>query len=471
MAGIGFELRKLFRGNSLLSKIRGVLYASATTIGPLLIFLLLLLAVNLCIRFFGLDTADQLFFSSAFQYLFVLAVLVSCTLNTIVSRYTSDMIFEKKEDRICDALYGSVFLSAVGCALFMLPICLLLWLEYGRPLLFLCGYYLLSILAGVTYTIMTFVSTIKEYKRVTFAFGSGILVAVAVYAALFFLAGWPVMESMIYAILAMFFVINLFLLTSVISFFPKGRGKYFAFLRYFAHYPFLFLSGFLYIVGLYTSNLVYWFFSDDISVTVDLFHVAPPYDMAMFLALLVNITGTVIFTIKVETQVYEKYKLYVTAIANASFAVIEKTRKNLMNTVDTQLFFIYEVQLVITTFLSCLGILFFPMLGLGGMVLDFFLLLGLAVYCIFSMYFTIVFLYYFDDQWGAFVSAALFFVVTLVLSFVFLGLGTAYYAVAPVAGAVAGWVFAFVRLKFFLKHINAHLFCRGYLGDPEGEKA
>ena len=100
------------------------------------------------------------------------------------------------------------------------------------------------------------------------------------------------------------------------------------------------------------------------------------------------------------------------------------------------------------------------MFGLGGLTLDFFLVLGIAMFVIFSMYFTVVFLYYFDDQVGSCGATAIFLCVTIIASIIALKLGTAYYAVAPLIGGLAGWIYAFARLRNFLKDVNARLFCK-----------
>jgi uncharacterized membrane protein len=146
-------------------------------------------------------------------------------------------------------------------------------------------------------------------------------------------------------------------------------------------------------------------------------------------------------------------------VNSANYAGIEKVKNNMVNTININLFFVYEIQLIITIILICLCILVFPILGIGGMQADFFLLLGIGYYAIFSMYYTIVFLYYFMDQQGAFIATALFLTVTVLAAIAALRLGSEYYAVAPLAGAVVSWIYAFLRLKYILKDITANIFC------------
>lgn len=458
MAGIGIELRKIFKKNSVFAGIRGAAFAALATIGPTITFILLLLAIRLFMGVAGVGEKEQHFFSSACLYLFVMATMVSAMLNTISARFTADRIYEKKEEYIPSAMYGTVCLSVFVSALCCFIMCALLYVRYHVGLRFLSGYYLFGIMITVTYTAMTFISAIKEYMKITGAFLSGIISA-CILCGILYLYGLPVILCILYGLTVGFFIINVMLIYFVLSYFRESNRRFFAFTAYYRKYPLLFLSGVLYIIGLYITNIIYWFLSD-ISETVTIFHVAPAYDMATFMAIVVNLPATVIFVVKVETDIFMIYKKYVSAVNYAGYEVIEKYRDIMCNTISVQLFFVYEVQLIITVILTCLSVFLFPLIGLGGLTLDFFLLLGIGYYGIFSMYFTIVILYYFDDRKGSFLAAGAFFAVTLLAALLAVRLGIGYYAVAPLAGSLAGWACAFVRLRTVLKNINARLFCR-----------
>ena len=468
MAGIGFELRKVFSKNSIISKIRGIVFATMTTIGPTIIFLFLLLGIHFTIDKLGVSQIDKDFFSSALLYIFIGAIIISSALNTITSRFTSDMLFENKEEYVPSALFGSIFIAALLSTVWGLFITLTLYLNRDQPgysqynisLEFVVALFLFCVMIAITYTTMTFISTIKEYAKITKAFALGILGSFLLFFLFYFGLHFTIITSIMWAMALGFLIINIIIVYYIISFFNFSSDKCFAFLAYFRKYPMLFFSGVFYIAGLYIANILYWFFST-IKEQVAMFHVAPTYDMASFIAILANLSAVVIFTVKIETQFFEKYKRYVTSLANASYATIEKTRKVMENTLTVQLFFIYEVQLIIEIILSCLAIIIFPYIGLGQEILDFFLILGMAVFCIFSMYFTVVFLYYFDDQFGSFATTGIFLAVTTITAIIVLNFfGKEFYAVAPLFGGITGWLFGFFRLKYFIKQVNAQLFCR-----------
>jgi uncharacterized membrane protein len=130
----------------------------------------------------------------------------------------------------------------------------------------------------------------------------------------------------------------------------------------------------------------------------------------------------------------------------------------MVRTITLELFYIYEVQLIITLLLTSLGIIFLPMIGYGGLVLNYFPILGISLYTTSLMYFTTVFLYYFDDQAGSLMTMLVFFVVTLATTLFVLRL------VFPHYPCRFGWehgqlIYAFLRLRATTGHINAQLFC------------
>lgn len=458
MAGIGFELRKIFKKDTLFSKIKGAMFATMATIGPTITFIVLLMAIRFIMEVMNIRELEEYFFSSACLYIFVMATMISSVLNTISSRFTADKIYEKKEQYIPSAMYGTIFIAVLLAGFIGLIMCSLLYIKYHVSVYFLIGYYFFGIMITVTYTVMTFISAIKEYMKITKSYATGILIACVMFFLLY-LFRLHVILCILYSLIIGFFIINIRLIYYILSYFKESNKKFFEFVTYYKKYPFLLFSGICYIMGLYITNIIYWFFSE-ISEKITIFHVASPYDMATFLAIIVNLPAVVIFVVKVETEIFETYRKYVSAVNNASYEVIEKYREIMSDTISVQLFFIYEVQLIIVVILTCLSIFLFPLLGLGSLTLDFFLLLGIGYYCIFSMYFTIVILYYFDDSKGSFFTAGIFFAITFISAIIAIRLGIGYYALPPLLGSLIGWCFAFFRLRKVLKNINIRLFCK-----------
>lgn len=459
MAGIGFELRKIFRKTTISSRIKGIVFATMTTIGPTIIFLIMLLSINLILDALNVSETQQIFFSSATLYLFLFSIIISGTTGTTITRFISDRIHENEEDYIPSAMFGTSIFVSILASIFASIIIVLLYLDGITDLLMLASLYILTIVVSITYNLMFFISALKEYLKITIAFFVGILLGAFTFFVLYQFTNLNVLIIILMAMIVVFTIINILLIYLILTFFNHSNHEYFAFLSYYKKHPYLFLSGLFYIVTLYVPNILYWLFSD-IAIQVSIFRVAPSYDMALFLAILVNLSTPVLFVVKVETKFFEKYQKYVGSLINGTYSVIEKYRKIMLKTMDIELFYIYEVQLIITIILTCAGILLLPMLGFGGMVMNYFLLLSIGVYCTYLMYFTVIFLYYFDDQFGSFITTFTFFITTLLASIVALQLGVSYYPVALFVGGIVSWIVGFFRLRKFMETINARLYCK-----------
>lgn len=123
-----------------------------------------------------------------------------------------------------------------------------------------------------------------------------------------------------------------------------------------------------------------------------------------------------------------------------------------------QLFFVYEIQLIITVVSVCLVSVFFPYLNVTTQMLELFVILSLGVYASFCMYFTIVVFYYFSDYAGACISALVYLGVTA-LGAVVAALLNDFYAIPLLVGGLSGWVVAFLLLRRRMEKLDSFLMC------------
>lgn len=458
MAGVGFELRKLLNTKSVSRKFTGVLYASFVTIGPILAFVALLILIHVGMWFYGVSEADRLMFTTTILYMMISSVVISTIINTVLSRYLADSIFNKDNEKINSSVLGAVCISAVLSMIAGIGLIFPMVAIYNLSLLYSVGLYLFLMTISMAFVIMTYISAIKEYAKVAKSFFIGLLFGLGVFLLGYYIFNAELVVSFIYAMTATFFVIDVLLLVIIRTFY-RGKGRFsFDFLSYFKKYPALLFSGLFYILGMYAHNIIFWYFSD-IYTQVMYLKILPAYDMATFLAMLINLSAMVIFVVKVETSFYERYRVYCKNIASANYEEIEKSRKNMQRVLDHELFYLYEVQLVITIVLIALGMVFLPRFNFGGMVLDYFTVLGLAYYSTFCMYLTVVFLYYYDDQKGALLTTLIFFLVTVATSMILTNISSAYFGLGLLIGAIVSWIFGFNRLKYFTKYVNRNMFC------------
>lgn len=458
MAGIGFELRKIYGRKTLASNVLGSLYATMTTIGPAVLSALLLLILEIFLGRAELSELENRFFIAAVTYAFLIAMLVSSPFGTAVSRYISDCIYLEKKSDICPSVFGVLALSTAAAGIVMLPLCAGIYFgPVETPLSFLTGYYFLGVLVADTYCMMVYASALKKYKELTLSFFLGMFLAVAIY---FFCGRYLEVTKLSAACISLacyYFLIVFVLVFQCIKSFGVPRRNFFAFMPYFGKYLTLTISGCAYIAGLYLPTMLYWFLSD-MSEQVSILHTCPSYDMAMFLATIVNMPALVIFVVRVETGFYEKWVLYVFMVNNASHQRIEKERGVMAGTLCNQLFFVYESQLIITAVLICLTIVVMPYLNVSVHSLNMFTLLSLGAYTVFCMYFTIVILYYFADYDGACIAAVVFLVVTALCSAAAIYVKS-FYPLPLLIGGICGWTCAFLLLRKRVEKITSFLMC------------
>lgn len=457
MAGIGFELKKIYGRKTLAANLWGTVYATMTTVGPAVLSAVLLLVLKLLLNQAGLTLLEERFFIASTTYAFVIATLSAVFFAAPVSRYISDCIFLGRESDICPSAFGVLSLSTAISGTVMFLLCAGMYLQDKVPLSFLAGYYFLGVLVTDTYSMMTYASALKHYKALTFSFFLGLLLALAVYVLC---VRWLSVNKVAAACIALaccYFVVVFALVFQCVKAFGMPRGRYFAFFAYFRRYPKLAVGGFAYTLGIYCPTIIYWFFSR-ITEQVSVFSTVPVYDFALFLAVFVNMPSLVIFVVKVETAFYEKYTLYVSALNNGTHDLIQKEREVMGRALRHQLFFVYEIQLIITVVLVCLVSVFFPYLNASAQMLHMFVILSLGVYVVFCMYFTIVVFYYFSDYGGACISAVVFLAVT-VIGAVSAVLVNDFYPLALLLGGLCGWIVSFLLLRRRMEKLDSFLMC------------
>lgn len=460
MAGIGFELRKIYGRKTLASNICGSVYATMTAVGPAVLAAILILVLKFLMDRADITELESRFFISSFTYIFLISILVSAFFSTTLSRYISDCVFEKAEHDIGASVFGMLTVGTVLSGILLLLLCIGMYVHSGVPLYFLIIYYCLGIFVTNTYNMMTYVSALKQYKEITFSYFAGMLLAGILYYVCTSIFRMHIVLAAYLALACGYFLVVFFLVFWCMKAFGKPGPRYFACLKYFVRYPKLTVSGFCYMLGFYITTMIYWNFSD-MREQVSIFRTAPNYDLAMFMAIAVNMSALVIFVVKAETAFFDKYVSYLSVVNQGSYARIEKERENMNNTIHYQLFFVYEVQLIITVVLICLANVFFPYLNISAQVLNMFMILSMGLYTVFCMYFTVIFLYYFEDHTGACIGPCVFLLVTTVVAVVACIYGKPLYPLPLLIGGLCGWVLSFWRLRYRLAHLNAFLMCKG----------
>lgn len=404
MAGIGVKLNNIYGKNTLTTDIIGMGYSTVMTIAPMLTVIGALYYMENTLGFDSVGYATRELFSCTVLYIFIFALLTASPFNSVLSRYMSDVIYEETFEDILPCYYVGMTLNIILSSVVGIIFCVHEYLVGKVDIIYVftgyCGYIALVL---VFYS-MLYLSICKDYKKISFFFIIGMTVTVLLSFLFVKVLGWSITYGMLLALTIGFWLIACLEFSVIRSYFRENSGKYREVLRYFREYWPLVVTNFLYTLGLYVHNFVFWT-TDLRMVVVKSFVCVTTYDMATCLAMFTNISASVIFISRVEMNFHERYKAYSEAVIGGRGADIEITKKRMFRMLSEELMSLARVQFIITLVIFLLCMIFLPQLGFGGMTLRIYPCLSAGYFILFLMYAEIIFLYYFNDLTGSVLTA------------------------------------------------------------------
>lgn len=396
------------------------------------------------------------------NYIFIFSLLTASPFNSVLSKYMSDVIYEETYEDILPCYYVGMLLNISLSALVGIPFCIREYLVGKVDIIYVftgyCGYIALVL---VFYS-MLYLSICKDYKKISFFFAVGMTVTVFLSFLLVKVFHWGITYGMLFSLTIGFWLIACLEMSVVRSYFKENSGKYRQVLVYFKEYWPLVITNFLYILGLYVHNFVFWT-TDLHMIVVKSFVCVTTYDMATCLAMFTNISASVIFISRVEMYFHDRYKAYSEAVIGGRGADIDITKKRMFCTLSEELMSLARIQFIITLVIFLLCMIFLPQLGFGGMTLRIYPCLAAGYFILFLMYAEIIFLYYFNDMKGCVLTGLAFCLITMTGSMISSHFTEIWYGAGLVAGSFAGWTVAYRRLQWMEKHLDVHIFCNGHL--------
>jgi len=469
MAGIAFELKKIFKERSIIGMFKGAFYSTFVTVGPMLIIIVAYLLLLLIMDYQNISFEEKDLLASIILYTFIFALILTSPIGAAISRFIADKIFEEKFEDILAGYYAGLLLNVIFAGAFAIPfITMAIMSGKIEPLIMLLGGGLFFALVFVFYD-MTFIAALKDYRSITIAFLIGMTIMITLSVTLYYLADIPFLVSVLIGMVSGFATIALNLTAQIHRYFNVNSHKYREFLHYFWRYRLLFLGNLFYVLGLYIHNFVFWYNPAYRIIVADTFRSAPVYDTATFLAMLTNISATIIFTVRVELKFHDKYQTFCQQIIGGIGEDIEIAKKNMFFVLRTEILFLAQIQTIISAIIFLLISLFASFLGFGGMVMVIYPTMAAGFFTLFIMYCVIVFLFYFDDQIGALLTSVIFFAITFLVAFLISDLSPNIFGLGLFTGGLTGLMFALFRLKHIEKTLDRRIFCRGKLLNVGGE--
>lgn len=446
MAGIGFELRKLLSKGTLTSFAAGYGQSAIAAAGPWLLTVATIAAIPIALA--GRVSPEELTaFHLVVMYNFAFSLVLSGPLVGIATRFLADALFERDLRDCPGMLIGGLAILLATQLIFAAPF-YLLYVE-AEPLVRLLGLANYFLTSGI-WLATVFVSSVKQHKAVTGAFGAGMLtgfIAICAFGPRFGLAGLLVGFNLGLTVL-LFSLLGLTLVQ-----FPYEADRIWRIWEWFRRHPELAASGFIYNAALWIDKWVFWCSPRGEWIPMGLVSM-PVYDGAMFLAFLTMTPALALFLLRAETGFFERYLAYSRAILElGTWEDIEAKHRALIEEIWVAGKSILLTQIGIGLAVILLAPRIFSWLHLEFSQYGVFRLgvLG-AVFHVLFLFITIV-LAYFELHRPVLALQILFFLLNLGGTLVTVHLGFAWYGFGYLVAAVTAFVGAFLVLARALNEL------------------
>ena len=365
MAGIGFELRRLLRKNTLLGLVEAYAYAGIISSGPWVFSILGILAIGLISASIATPSFTITQFQTSVTYLVVSSLVLTGLVQLAFTRFVSDRLFEKRNDLIMANLNGLMLLvvtvaSLIGtfCLFVIFPGLSLLY-----RLLILAGFVMLC----ATWVMTVFLSGMKRYRAIVFLFALayaiivGSALALRPYGLEGLLAGF---------VLGHLILVGGMWLLTIRDFQADHELLRFDFARAEQCYPSLMLIGLLYNLGIWVDKLMFWYNPHTSDPVIGHLNASVIYDLPVFLAYLSIIPGMAVFLIRIETDFVEYYERFYNAVrSGGSLELIAGMRDEMVYSIQQGLGEIAKIQTLAVLLAVVAGPALLNILGISELYL------------------------------------------------------------------------------------------------------
>lgn len=452
MAGIGFELNRLARKDDIMGIVRAFLHSAFATAGPW-IFTVVALAVITYLYGGKMDNLELLNFRGIIVYNFSFSLVLSAPVFMVMTRYLADQIHVKDVTPAPAVMLESMLIVYA----IQLPVAIILYGFYlDLPIgLRLAGFANMFLIATV-WLLGVFLTALKDYVAVTWAFLVGLTVGVLVswlfssdHEAVGMLLGFNVGLA----------IIVFWLAARVFAEYPYRLTANFALKPYFKKYWEVALAGFFYNAAIWVDKWVMWFAPEATLLPSNL-RFYPDYDSAMFLAYLTLVPSFALFVFNVETQFFHHYRrFYTNILEHASLKRIRYFHGQINKSITEGARNLTMCQGVVCALAVLLAPQIFEKLNIYFMQLGMFRLGVLGAFFHGLLLFGTIILQYFDCRKSIMWVYGYFFATNLLFTlFVMMAYGFEYYGYGYFLSAASSFVLGSFVLFKHIRMLPYHAF-------------
>ena len=364
MAGIGFELRKILRRDTLVSAARAYTYAGMISSGPLILSIFGILIIGLLSIASVLPKVAIVQFQVSVTYLIALSLILTGPLQLSFTRFISDRLFEKRIDLVLSN-YNAVILVSSIMACVLSVIAMLTGFRHTPPIyrvLMVVGFVVVSNI----WIAVIFLSSVKQYRQILIVFFVGYACVVGLALA------WR--SYSLIGLLGGFVVGHIVLLGGLSGLIYRNyKSDHFisfeVFDRRFA-YPSLAWVGFLFNLGVWIDKFMFWFAPGTSAAVIGPLRASIIYDIPIFIAYVCVMPGMATFLVRIEADFVEYYDAFYNAVREgATLDHIQEMRDMMVSSVRAGLYEILKVQAIVLLLIVAFGERVLDALGISPLYL------------------------------------------------------------------------------------------------------
>jgi uncharacterized membrane protein len=457
MAGIGFELKRLFAKKGILLKFRANIYASLVVAGPTILGASLLLGAKYIATIGGATDHQQDLIVVLITYSLLFSLLLSSVFLFVLARYIADMLYVNAFHRILPSMYGAIsVLLVIGATLWGT------FLYFAKLDLRYSIYSFILFCEGIVVWIqINYITAVKVYRDILIGFLIGI-VSGLLMGLLFIYLGYDVVASLLASACISYGILIIDFAVVLHKYFPIGTGTSLKFLEWIDEYPQLIFVGFFSTLALFAHIIIMWSSPWGIQIQ-GLFYHAPAHDIPALLAFVTSLVTTVNFVTSVEVDFYPKYRRYFGLLnGDGSLNDIERAHEEMLAVLKQELFFLALQQIFVTIFaIVVIGeVLVYFRMGFTSVMVGVFrvLCVGYGLFAIGNS--IMLFLLYFASNRDALLSVLPLLIVNVVGTWYTITLPEVYYGFGFVIASTVFYLVALQRLFSYTKRLDYFIFTK-----------
>jgi len=454
MAGIGFELRKILKDNSLFSLAKVYGYSAILSSGPWVISIIAIIFVG----FINVVHLGGISETAKFQVVitYAIAMASSLVITGIIqlpfTRYVADLIFAERKDEVLPSYFGAIFLSWIAGFIFIVP--LVLWVFKGEDWIFLCGVIATFLVLCGVWISSILAASLKYYLSVVWSY----LFAYCMIVLFSYLYG-----NTIEALIFIFFLGNAVLFVALMSLIIKSYDSHiFMSVKFIGAKNFywtLGIAGLMYNLGSWIDKFVFWYHPMTGNQVIGHLNASVVYDIPIFMAYLSILPSMAVFFYRLESDFAEKYNFFYDAVREGgTLGAIRKYRNDMVSVIRQALSEILLLQGIINILLFLQMPSIFVKLHIPQLYLGLFRILTVGAMLQVLFMSLLAILYYLDRKKVAMWLCIAFFVLNFSLSLLSIYLGPAMFGYGYTVSLLIVFIASLIVIRRELDELDYETF-------------